>query len=411
MEFPALVEAQKKLDAKRAEVASAWAEAGDDYNMDKVKSLHGDSQAKVEWFRARHEEIDALKDKVEELKVKKRNAEIAVEDPERVEAGDGAGEPQRKSKSLGRAFVESAAFTGFSAGQGPTAALDIDIRNTLFETTAGWAPEATRTGYVDLSPERRATVVDFVPQVPTTQSSEVFMRETTFDDSNVAEKAEGTTFGEAALALTQVSLPNQKIPVWLPITDEQLEDVDKAEAYVDGRLRLMIRKRLDRQMVAGDGIAPNLEGTENVSGIQTQAKGADPLLDALKKLIDKISDDNDNSGGDADPSVIFIRQAKWQAVELLRTSEGTYIWGDPSRGGPNRAWGVPVVPTNAVTATKAVAGDYQTHSYLAVKRGIDVQISNSHSDFFINGKLAVRGDIRVCMVHLRPSGFGVVTGL
>jgi hypothetical protein len=70
-----------------------------------------------------------------------------------------------------------------------------------------------------------------------------------------------------------------------------------------------------------------------------------------------------------------------------------------------------VVLTNGVTSTKAVIGDYRTHSYLAVKRGVDVQVSNSHSDFFIKGKQAVRADVRVAMVHLRPAAFGEVTGL
>ncbi|MDN3564395.1 phage major capsid protein, partial [Paeniroseomonas aquatica] len=74
-------------------------------------------------------------------------------------------------------------------------------------------------------------------------------------------------------------------------------------------------------------------------------------------------------------------------------------------------WGVPVVETTAVTATKAIIGDYTNFSELAVRRGIDIQVSNSHSDFFVKGTLAIRADMRAALIHYRPKAFAVVTGL
>ncbi len=84
----------------------------------------------------------------------------------------------------------------------------------------------------------------------------------------------------------------------------------------------------------------------------------------------------------------------WQEVRSLRTTDGIYIWGSPSRR-PARIWGLPVVEavrhaprTPRWSATSGI-------SELATARGIDVQITNAHSDFFINGKQAIRADIRV----------------
>jgi hypothetical protein len=48
---------------------------------------------------------------------------------------------------------------------------------------------------------------------------------------------------------------------------------------------------------------------------------------------------------------------------------------------------------------------------LAVRRGIDVQVSNSHSTFFAEGKLALRADVRCALIHYRPKAFAQVTGL
>jgi hypothetical protein len=50
-----------------------------------------------------------------------------------------------------------------------------------------------------------------------------------------------------------------------------------------------------------------------------------------------------------------------------------------------------------MTAGTALVADLQNFSELSVRRGINVQISNSHSTFFIEGKQAVRCDMRAAL--------------
>jgi hypothetical protein len=408
--FPKLEEAQKALAAKRADLFSIFEEAGPDHDMDKIKSLSGDSKAKVEEIQKRNREIDELAAEVAQMSEIKR---IADRSREAGEGEGGADEEDRTKgrqpshKSLGRAFVESEAFKGYKPGQGvgPSARLDVDLK-TLFESAAGWDPEALRTGRVELLATRPAPhVIDAFPMTTTKFDTVKYMEETTFTN-NAAEAAAGAAYGEAALALTERTQLVEKIAVFIPVTDEQFEDEERSRAYVDRRLRFMLSQRIDSQALVGDGTTPNLKGTENVSGIQTQAKGADPIFDAAYKLFRKIQDD-----GFAQPSAFFIRPSKWEEVALTRTADGLYILGHPSQEAPVRLWGVPGVLTTAVTATKLVAGDYANYAELVTRRGVDVQVSNSHSDFFAKGKLAVRADVRLAVVHFRPKAFGACTGL
>jgi HK97 family phage major capsid protein len=414
MTFPALKHAQGELDQKRNELAAIFREAGPEMDMDKVKSLSGDSAAKVAEIRNRNEEINDLKDKVDGYKglaaaaANVKDVEDASEKGADEHDEKGRGTKDRQPDDLGQAFIKSRAFKGFQIGQGqgPVAHLDVDLKTLMTTTANGWPPESVRSGVVTMFPTRPAPdVVDFIPQIPTKQAAYKYMEETTFTNS-AAETAEAGTFPESALTLTERSQTVRKIPTFIPVTDEQLEDEEGAEAYVRARLVLMLRQRIDLQVLGGDGNAPNILGTESVSGIQTQALGTDPIPDAVFKLFRKIRDD-----GYAEPSVLFIRASKWEGVRLMRTADGIYIWGSPAEAGPERMWGVPVKQTNAVTSTKAIAGDYPTHSLLAVRRGVDIQISNSHGTYFIEGKQAIRADVRVAMVHLRPKAFGAVTGL
>lgn len=406
--YPALKDSYDALDEKRQGLKDMF---------DKATAADGtvnltEAGVTQEELRQRNDELNALKDTFEA----KREECIAME--EAAQAGgiipitSGGGSPMQP-QSLGELFVASQAFTGYEvgAGSGPAAELDISlkdllIRNVLFETGNGWAPEVTRTGHVELFATRPAPhVVDAIPQTTTKQSAIKYMEETTFTNA-AAEALEGGLYGEAALKLTEKESNVRKVAVWLPATDEQFEDEERSQDYVNNRLTFMLRQRLDAQCLVGNGTAPNLRGTENVVGIQSQAKGTDPFFDGAYKLFRKIRDD-----GFAEPSAFFIRPDKWESARLTRTADGIYILGNPGDVAPVRLWGVSGIETTAAPVTKLIAGDYRNFSELAARRGVSVQITNAHSDFFINGKLAIRGDVRVALVHYRPKAFGELTGL
>jgi HK97 family phage major capsid protein len=403
MEFPALKEAQGKLDAKRKSLRDVFAEAGPDLDMDKVKSVTGDRNAKVDFIRTTNEEIDGLKGEVDRLSAVQRAAEESAkyEAPENKGSDQGAETKDEKAQSLGELFVKSSAFTN----KGQKATLDVGLK-TLFQRTAGWSPEVTRSGLVTLKPMVPApSVTDHLVTIPVSQSGYKYMEETTYT-TGAAEVAEGATFGEAVLQLTERSQTVEKVAVWIPVTDEQLEDEPGARAYVEARLENMLRQRLDLQVLQGDGNTPNILGTVNKAGIQTRALGADTLLDASYKLFTTIRTD-----GFAEPSVAFLQASAWQPVMLLKTSDGQYIYGNPASGGPSTLWGVPVVQTQAAVSGTMVTGDYANYAFLGVKRGLDMQITNSHGTQFIEGKQAIRVDTRVVMVHIRPKAFGTLTGV
>jgi HK97 family phage major capsid protein len=407
-DFPALKDALGKLDTARKSLRDVFAEAGAEMDMDKVKSLHGDSKTKIDWVRGKNEEIDTLKSEVDGLKALQKAADEAGNYEEtKDERGGDDREFKLGAREFGDLVVKSEAFKRV----GRKSTLDIELK-TLFQRTAGWDPEDVRSGRLELTPQRPAVhVVNYIPTGSITQSDYKYMEETTFTTDSGETPAlakfvsEGSTFAEAQLALTERSKPVEKVTVWLPMTDEQLEDEPGARDYVQQRLLYMLNARVDMAALRGSGSTPQILGTENVSSIQTQAKGADTLLDASYKLFTSIRSD-----GFAEPSVAFVAPSKWQEVMLLKTADGQYIWGHPSGVGP-AIWGVPVVPTTAVTSTKLVTGDYATYSMLFVRRGVDIQITNTHSTDFINGKQAIRADARLVLVHFRPKAFGTVTGL
>lgn len=404
--FPALKEAQGKLDAVRKTMGDVFREAGPEMDLSKVKAVEGDDAAKLAFIRNTNEkELPALKKRVEELRAV---AEAAGGDYDVKESGADEGR-KPEFKSLGDAIVESQAIKGYQigSGNGPSAHIDIDMKAN-FLRTAGWDPFDPRTGRVQLTALRPAPLVfPWFSQTTTQFSTVKYMEETTFTNTG-AEIDEAGAYQEAALALTERSSEVRKVGVFLPFSDEQVEDEPRSRDYINNRLMYMLQAKVDAQLLLGSGTGTptQLLGTENVASINTQALGADNVPDAIYKAIRQV-----RATGFSEPSVVFIPPAKWEAVRLLKSANGDYIWGHPALPGPETIWGVPVQLTTAGTSTKAYVGDYVRQAEISMRRGVDVQVTNSHASFFTTGLQAIRADLRLAVIHYRPTAFTVVTGL
>jgi hypothetical protein len=64
-----------------------------------------------------------------------------------------------------------------------------------------------------------------------------------------------------------------------------------------------------------------------------------------------------------------------------------------------------VAQSEGVTLHTGIVGDFASHCEFVMRRDIDIQVSNSHSDYFIKGKQAIRADIRCGFVVYRPKMF------
>lgn len=313
-------------------------------------------------------------------------------------------------KSVARQFVESKQFTSYLSNrpnESDVFETDISLK-VLMTTTTGWTPETTRSGLVVPFVTRPLQVTDVIPTISTDQVAYTFMQETTFTNA-AAETAEGAVKPEAALALTPVTSPVRKIAVWIPVTDEQLEDVAGIQSYVEQRLAFMVRQRLDTQILIGNGIAPNLLGIVSTPLVQVQPLGGDPEPDAIYKAMTLIRTSGALNGG-AVPSAVIMNPTDWQAIRLLTTAVGGYMWGPPMDTAPERIWGLPVVLAEGLTAGTAIVGDFQNFSLLVEKKQMTIKVGFQNDDFIRNQRSIV-AEIRVAFLLTRPAAFCLVTGL
>lgn len=318
------------------------------------------------------------------------------------------------AQTPGRMLVESKGWKDWRAagGEGGNFSMKLESvtpgdlfgRKTLVTTSAGFAPDSPRTSDVVPFATRPIQVLDFIPEEPTSVATVKWMEKTTFTVAAV-EIAEAAAYPEPTYVWTERTSPVQKIAVSLPVTDEQLDDVEGMAALLDGDLRLESRQRLDSQVINGNGTPPNLRGILNVAGIQTQAKGADPHFDAVFKALTKV-----RAVGRAEPDVILIHSTDWQTFRLMRTADGIYIMGNPADPGANRLFGVPVGINEVLTAGTALTGDFARYSRLKSRKGLEVEVGYV-ADNFKEGKRTFRAQLRATFLCRRAAAFCSITGL
>lgn len=326
---------------------------------------------------------------------------------------DGKGE----IKSLGRLLVESSGYKSWKErgaggefrvelpGINIVDHLAVDGVKTLMTVAAGYAPARDRTDRLVLSAQRRPMVADLVPQDPTNLDVIRYLEETTFTN-NAAVVAEGASKPESALVLTERSNQVEVIATTLPITEQQLADVPQVEAYVRNRLGLQVALAEEIELLNGDGTpGSHLQGFLTKSGIGTTTQvGDEDVSDTCLRALVAIQ-----YTGFADLSGwVFNPTDWWVKIRLMRTSDGIYIWGNPSELGPQRLWGAPAVVTPAITVKTVLGGDFQMYSHISRRMGLTIATGWVNDDFKKNIR-TLRAEERLALEIYRAAAFNKIT--
>jgi HK97 family phage major capsid protein len=405
-----LIEAGGQLDSKRKELAAFYGQF-DKKGDAQAPAMTGDDVAK---FQALNAEVNDLAKSFEGLK---KVWDAAEANREALEAGKGFaptpayGAPRQQvqeAKSLGQLAYEAkiSANKGKDFDFGDVNAkqfMGLEAKTTM-STGTGYAPEVLRDGNVVPKISRPPQLIDYLRIDPTTQNSIKFMKQST-RTNNAAAANEGSTLGEAAIAYTETTDIISRIGVFLPVTEEQLEDVSELESILDADLGLMVRQELDRQATVGNGTDPELLGIYNAASIATQARGADPALDAILKGMEKIT-----TLGRANPGLLVMHGTDLTALALTRTADGLYILGSPTDSIMTRVWGLPVVRSEALTAGNALLLD-PFYFRVKLRKGVTIKVSDSHASNFVSNILVIRAHVRAGLQRLRDEAACTVTGL
>jgi len=404
-----------QLTTKRTEHAAFLAgfkkDGGYDMPADKVAEFH-----------TRNDELAELQKSWETAVTIEKAAEVneAKLTPQGTIAANKGGSEPVENKGDGRikdADQLDVAFKGalrehaatlkdIAGGARGTVRFELPVEAKTLVTLADHYPQADRQRTTGMAMYYGDVEDLFAPGTTDSNNIEYFIQTT--DTPNAAFVAEGTAVTDSVYVWTKTTDEVETIQSWIPVTREFLNDNAGIQSVVTGRLAAQLQAEVNQQLLSGTGGTPQLWGCFIRVGFQTQAKGSDPVFDAVGKAILKVQ-----VTGDALPDAIVFHPTDWWNLRLTRTADGIYILGNPGDAAqPFSLWGLPVrLSTGFGSAGTAGVGAFRSYAQAFNNGGVVVEASTEHSTYFTERKVALAVSRRMSVADYRPSAFATITGI
>ena len=301
--------------------------------------------------------------------------------------------------SMGKQYTESDAYKAFQNGATQKARFEV-TNNTLTGSDTNVAPD--RLARIISGDSHFLTLEDLFPAVPTTSNAIEYTKEASFTNS-AAEAAEAAEKGESALTWALVNDPVATVAHWLKISRQLSADAPALAAYVNNRMIYGVDRRVETQLGAGNGVAPNISGILKTGNFTAHGFAA-AALGTLKKvnLVTKIIGSLWAIGGR--PTAILLNPADWAQIQVDVTDSATVgVNIDFSNPTAPRMNGVPVVQSNGITADTVVVGDFNMSGTIYNREGVTVELSDSDDDNFTKNLVTIRAERRLALAIERPS--------
>lgn len=274
----------------------------------------------------------------------------------------------------------------------------------VLKTDLGDTTDMRRGQWVGIVPQlqRPLRVLDLLPKGTTNANTIPYTQES--GTYGALETAEGAGKPQDGAVYTDALAQVETIAVWQKIRKQFLADVDALQTIIEGRLRYSVQRRLESQILAGDGTGSNLTGLIHTPGIQTVPYAgtvyqADQILTGLTQIMLAFGE----------PDAVVLNPLDWEGVLTKKaTGDGQYFSGGPFRATGQTIWGVPMVPSAAIDAGECLAGDFQLGATLFIRQGVNVLISDSDASDFVQNRVTILAEMRAALAVWQPSIFAFI---
>lgn len=193
---------------------------------------------------------------------------------------------------------------------------------------------------------------DLLTTVPVTGQQYTFFKEN-LHTRGAAPVAEGGLKPTSNVTFTTQTDRVKKIAVWMPVTDEALDDVPQLMAYLQELLRYDLKLEEERQILKGDGTGENLNGLMTQATIYDAAltKAGDTAIDLVRRAIYQVRKQSMLSADG-----IVMTELDWMNIELQKDGENRYLFANLQGLVTPVLWGRPVVTSDSVDEGDADTG-------------------------------------------------------
>lgn len=254
-------------------------------------------------------------------------------------------------------------------------------------------------------PRRPLRLLDLIPSTTMEGRSFEYSRdiaETPYEGA--AETAEGAVKPAITEEFEDEEAIAKTIANFVKAKKQQLADAPILETIIRNRLAYRVLRRLENQIVSGNGVGENLTGILNTAGIASIAFDADELAadQALEGIVAVLL-------SEAVPNFVALNPRDWaDMLKAKAEGDGHYFSGGPFVSTAERLWNVATVPSTGVDPGKALIGDTTIGATVFVREGVNVTASDADQDDFTRNRVTLLGEGRFALAIWQPSAFAEV---
>lgn len=299
-----------------------------------------------------------------------------------------------KPQTMAQHFMKSDGFNAMKAGARDTGKVTLNMELKALTSLQGSA-EVTPVG-IDVQSQRMGGLfgVAFAPTrlsealaaIPVASNALSFTR--LINDTNAADyqNGEGTNKAEQDLTPSLVTANIATIAVWIPASEQVLDDEPGLAVAIDSLLRAKILDKVENELINGTGAAHKISGLLNEA--TTFAATATDKADKIGQAIATLQADGYS------PSAICISPADWFEIRSERATGGEYVANGWLSTGERSIYDVPVVVCSKLATGTVIVMD-TTYVNLLDRQAPTVMMSSEDGSNFIQNLVTIRAEMRV----------------
>jgi len=190
---------------------------------------------------------------------------------------------------------------------------------------------------------------------------------------------------------------------WLPVSKQILKDAPQLSSLINTQLAYGLMLSEEFQILWGDGAGENLSGIMTNANRQTYSWSAgtvgDTKLDAIRRAMTlaRLAEYPVNG--------ILLHPNDWEDIELLKGTNGQYIWINVNDGGVPRLFKVPTTDSTVMLDGRFLLGAFALGATLYDYEETTIEVAEQHASYFIENMLAIRAEERIALGVHRPEAF------
>jgi HK97 family phage major capsid protein len=269
--------------------------------------------------------------------------------------------------------------------------------------------EVTRDRGVMPELRRRLRLLDLIPSLPLDAGNSFEYTVETGGASGIdaaAETAEGAIKPSTSVDFPDAEAQVKTIAVWTKVRRQQLADVPTLDGLIRNRLTHMVLRRLEHQILSGNGSGENLTGLyDAASGLGSVTFDAGELDadQALEGIVDVLL-------AEGEPNGVAIHPRNWANLRKAKadTGDGHYYSGGPFSPTNDTLWDVPAIRANGAIVDRPLVGDFDIGATVFVREGVNIRVSDSDQDDFLRNRVTVLAEGRFALAIWVPGAFSIV---